>query len=333
MTAAAGRAGAGRPTPVFVLSLPRSGSTLLQRLLAAHSQVATTPEPWLLLPLVYMTRPEGVFAEYDHSVAVRAVTDLYRRVPDGAATLDRLVRHVALETYAGLADGAPVFVDKTPRYALIVDDLLRIFPEAHVVVLWRNPLSVLASLSQSWSSGRWVPWVHKIDLFDGLAALVEAAQRRPSRITALRYEDLVAAPEEELRRLCGALGLDWEPGMVESFADVDVAGTVGDRTGVRAYDAVSAEPVDKWRSSLASPVRRAWARRYLAWVGPRRLAVMGYDHDRLLGELTTGAVDWGRAVSDLASTVKGVAYNLLEPPQVRAKFRALPRLRDVHNHR
>ena len=45
--------------PVFLLSLPRSGSTLLQRLLAVSPEVATAPEPWFLLPLVQSTRATG----------------------------------------------------------------------------------------------------------------------------------------------------------------------------------------------------------------------------------------------------------------------------------
>ncbi|MFV1990599.1 MAG: sulfotransferase, partial [Acidimicrobiales bacterium] len=47
--------------PAFLLSLPRSGSTLLQRLLGAHSMVATVAEPWLLIPPLYALRDEGVY--------------------------------------------------------------------------------------------------------------------------------------------------------------------------------------------------------------------------------------------------------------------------------
>jgi hypothetical protein len=43
-----------RPTPLFLLSLPRSGSTLAQRILAAHGGIATTSEPWILLPYLYV---------------------------------------------------------------------------------------------------------------------------------------------------------------------------------------------------------------------------------------------------------------------------------------
>lgn len=53
-------------TPLFLFSLPRSGSTLAQRMLAAHPAVATVTEPWILLPFLYARKEEGVYAEYRH---------------------------------------------------------------------------------------------------------------------------------------------------------------------------------------------------------------------------------------------------------------------------
>src|SRR5688500_15750036 len=63
------------PTPLFLLSLPRSGSTLAQRILAAHEAIATASEPWILLPYLYTLRERGAYAEYNHRVLVRAVED------------------------------------------------------------------------------------------------------------------------------------------------------------------------------------------------------------------------------------------------------------------
>ncbi|MBT8101022.1 MAG: sulfotransferase, partial [Gammaproteobacteria bacterium] len=50
--------------PVFLLSLPRSGSTLLQRMLMTHPAISSVPEPWLLLPIFYPRRTSGHSAEY-----------------------------------------------------------------------------------------------------------------------------------------------------------------------------------------------------------------------------------------------------------------------------
>ena len=68
---------------------------------------------------------------------------------------------------------------------------------------------------------------------------------------------------------------------------------MGDRTGVERYRALSSEPVDKWREFVSNPLRRAWLKRYLEWLGGARLATMGYDLDALLEDLA--ATGSGRA--------------------------------------
>jgi len=62
--------------PIFVFSLPRSGSTLMQRILGSSTEISTVSEPWILLPLFYALKKEGVYAEYGHDVLVDAVEDL-----------------------------------------------------------------------------------------------------------------------------------------------------------------------------------------------------------------------------------------------------------------
>ena len=61
--------------PIFLFSLPRSGSTLAQRIIASHAEIATTAEPWLLLPCLYALRHGGVYAEYSQATAVKAIRD------------------------------------------------------------------------------------------------------------------------------------------------------------------------------------------------------------------------------------------------------------------
>ena len=56
----------------FIISQPRAGSTLLQRLLATHPQIQTIGEPWLAIPFVYALREKGVTAEYIHVSQYRA---------------------------------------------------------------------------------------------------------------------------------------------------------------------------------------------------------------------------------------------------------------------
>ena len=67
--------------PLFLLCLPRSGSTLVQRVLASHAEIATVSEPWLLLPLLYSIREHGIRAEYWHQTAAQAIADFIEELP------------------------------------------------------------------------------------------------------------------------------------------------------------------------------------------------------------------------------------------------------------
>lgn len=319
--------------PAFLLSLPRSGSTLLQRMIGAHSQVVTTAEPWLLLAPLYALRHEGVFAEYGHATATKALSDFCGQLPGGRADYLGAVGKMARELYGELAPaGAAVFLDKTPRYCMVVDDLLDAFPEAAIIVLHRNPLAILASISQTWLDGRWEPYLHKADLYLALERVLAAQRARPERFLALRYEDLVNSPEATLRSILSHLQLEWEPSVLEGFAGVSVAGSVGDLTGTVAYNSVSTAPLDKWRTTLASPVRKAWCRRYLTWIGSERLRLMGYDLDDLLADLAGQSSDWASAPADAVRVGKGIVYSLFEPDLIRSKVASLPRWRDVVRH-
>ena len=122
--------------PLFIFSLPRAGSTLLQRILAGHDGIASAAEPWLLLPALYTLRDTGVVAEYSHPIAVRAIKDFCRELPDGEATYLQHVRRQVLDLYAAASPpGTTYFLDKTPRYALIDEEIVSLLdPKAE----WRQ---------------------------------------------------------------------------------------------------------------------------------------------------------------------------------------------------
>jgi hypothetical protein len=209
--------------------------------------------------------------------------------------------------YADAAGGKRFFLDKTPRYHLVVDELLEVFPEAPVVFLWRNPLAIAASIIETWGSGRWVLDVYSIDLFEGLERLTNAYERQRKRAVAIRYEDLVQDPDDVARQLLESVGLTPVPGMTARFSDVRLRGTMGDPTGTHRYQSISLEPLARWRQSLANPVRKIWAKRYLNWIGERRLALMGYDLEELLTELEMIPASRRYLASDAARRMYGHA--------------------------
>lgn len=79
---------------IFIASQPRSGSTLLQSVLSNKSHVATTSEPWFLLPLLSMFDPDRVSAYYNHKLAVRAISDFTSKI-GRSEVFDKAVRNFA----------------------------------------------------------------------------------------------------------------------------------------------------------------------------------------------------------------------------------------------
>jgi hypothetical protein len=308
--------------PVFVLSLPRSGSTLLQRMLATHPQVATASEPWVLLPQLYALREHGATAEYGHRTAARAIADFADALPGGRDDYLAEVRRSALSLYERAAGDAAWFVDKTPRYHLVVDEIMALFPDARFVFLWRNPLAVAASIIDSFGRGHWNLDRYDVDLHGGIDRLVAAHARRDPRAVAVRFEDVVADPVAGTSAVFELLGLDAADATAEAFADTSLNGRMGDRTGTAAYTEISGEPVERWRMTMANPLRKRWCAGYLRALGRDRLAAMGYDLDELAREVAGIHARPAGLASDVARRAYG--YGRLRTSGRRLGRRSAP---------
>jgi len=292
--------------PVFVFSLPRSGSTLTQRVLAAHREIATASEPTILIPLLYSLRESGVYTEYWHRGIVQAIHDFCGQLPNGHADYFDAMRELCLGLYEKAGGGRRYFVDKTPRYHVVAEPILDLFPDAPAIFLWRNPLAVAASMLETWRPGNWDPGYFDVDLRLGVTRLVDAYSANSDRALSVRYEDLLARGATEWQRLFAYLDLEWEPEVLEGFESValprgDLAGRARYRTGV------STEPLEKWKAQMSNPVRKQWCKRYLRWIGSERLAVMGFDLPTMLDEVDAIPTSMHSTASDLVHVGSGYA--------------------------
>jgi hypothetical protein len=304
----------GLQEPIFLFSLPRSGSTLTQRLLSTHEEIATASEPWILLPYLYTLRDRGVYADYIHKSAVRAIRDFCRLMPEGEEGYLSELRNFVLQLYAKASGGTTrYFLDKTPSYSLIAEEILRLFPEGKFILLWRNPLAVVASMLETpWGpgAGEWNLYNRELQLFEGLESLVNVSQRHRAMVHVVRYEDILANPYEELSRIFEYLGLAYNASSLDRFKFVKLEGDFKDQFGIELYDRVSTEPLEKWKRTLTNPIRKAWCRSYLRWIGAERLALMGYDFDVLLADLHSVPTSLQWLVSDARHVGYGMARNL-----------------------
>ena len=168
---------------------------------------------------LYALRETGAVAEYGHRTAARAIADFGDSLPGGRDAYLAEVRRSVLALYEQAAGDAAWFLDKTPRYHLVVDEIMALFPDARFVFLWRNPLAVAASMIESFGHGHWNLKRYDVDLHGGLERLVSAHERGDPRTVAVRFEDVVADPASGTRPIFGLLGLDPAMAAAESFAD------------------------------------------------------------------------------------------------------------------
>lgn len=188
------------PSPVFVISPIRSGSTLLRVLLNSHSQVRAPHE--MHLRTLHVTRETG--AAGPGAGAAGPGTDLDR------AELEHLlwdrVMHRELQR-----SGKSVLVDKTPGNAAVWPRLAQAWPQARFVFLLRHPASIATSLAEA-GPERGARSVQAEVLDYGTK--VDAARRALPGLT-VRYEDLTADPAGVTRSLCAFLQVPWEPDMLQ----------------------------------------------------------------------------------------------------------------------
>lgn len=275
--------------PIFLICSPRTGSTLLQRILASHSKISSEGETHLLLPLLYAIRKEGVYSEYNHQQTFRGIRNFLYVLPDKTDSYLRRIQKLVISLFNEAAnEGAVYFLDKTPFYPLIAEDIIRTFPDGKFIVLWRNPLAMISSVVRQWGERRGRGWflypVYNV-LTKGITHLVDTTQKYKESVLVVKFEELIENPELELKKIMTYLELEFEEEMLKNFSKINMNGKLGDPTGVKRYQSISREPLEKWKKTLAFPLRKAWCRRYLKWLGKERLNVMGYDLNKLQMEL------------------------------------------------
>ncbi len=276
---------------VFVISPPRAGSTLLQRMLGSHSEIFTHPEPHLIAPLAHLGYYANVDkAPFDHinsAVALQGFVDaLPRREND---YLD------ALRAYADTLYGRMLtttscsfFLDKTPANALVLPFLRRLYPRAKYIVLTRHPLAVFSSYANSFFGGEWAE-AHAYNpiLERYVPAMAEFLRERPVPLLHITYEELVAAPAPQLERIFAFLGVEHEPEAVEyGRHDSGRSQGPGDPIAVHRHQRPTTESIDKWARELASdPAKKSLAVEMLDTLSPADLRSWGWTKEEVFAGL------------------------------------------------
>jgi Sulfotransferase family len=279
---------------VFVIGSPRSGSTLLARMIGAHSLIYGRPEPHLLTPLAHL----GYFAKvdkapYDAVLAAEAQREFVGQLPGGEqdyADACRAYADTLYERMLATRPGKKLFLDKTPAYALVLDFITRIYPDAKYIVLTRHPLAIFSSYAESFfnsdydAAHRYNPILERY-----VPAIAKLLRERGVPLFHVVYEKLVQQPEETLGRVFELLGVPNEPGAVEYGREPTEKG-LGDPIGVGKHSRPTTASLDKWAVEIAAePDRLLLCRQVIDRLDPADLALWGHPVETLWEPLERAA--------------------------------------------
>ena len=229
--------------PLIIVAAPRSGSTLLFETLAASTRLATLGgEAHALVESIAELRPGSPGVDSNRLTARHAtppVIDLIKhRILEGL--IDR--EGTVLKDQQGLR-----FLEKTPKNALRIPFLNRIFPDATWLYLWRDPRGNISSIIEAWRAGKWrtypslegfaLPWslllppgwqsmrgrpLEEVAAFQWSATngtiLDDLSFLPPDRWTTIDYDGFILDPASTIKRLCRFADLEYDEKLIERLS-------------------------------------------------------------------------------------------------------------------
>jgi len=245
--------GCPAPDPIFILGMPRSGSTLLEQILASHGEVEGTMElpdiPALVKRLGARTRKSEESA-YPETLATLG-PDSLRAL--GEDYLERARIHRKTDK--------PFFIDKMPNNWAHVGLIRLILPNARIVDARRHPLDCgFSNFRQHYARGQGFSYaLADMGLYyaDYVRLMAHFDLVLPGRVHRVIHERLIDAPEREIRALLGALGLPFDPACLRSHENKRAVRTASSEQVRRP---INRDGLGQWRA-------------YERWLGPLKEAL------------------------------------------------------------
>jgi hypothetical protein len=271
---------------IFIGGSPRSGTTLVQNMLDCHPLILGGPE-FLHIPDIMELRRKL------HASIDREWINIF-------CSKDDVDRHVVVSVkklFLSLADrhGRELYSEKTPENILVFSELIELLPEAHFIQVVRDPRAILSSMQQvkkraigkgikppffTASTSASIAYMKKC--FD---AGFKAVKHAPDKVLTVVYEQLLANPEMQAKKICNHLGIEWHESVLRPGDKAhlgDQAITI--KSNEIWYDSksynrnIAAQDLEKWKSDL-SPSQQF--RITMAFSDHSELLRCGYDFSLL----------------------------------------------------
>jgi len=238
--------GAGHPSaePIFIVGMPRTGTTLTERIVSSHSAVFAAGELNHFGRLVRIAAQARANPDFDVA-RVRSVL---------AGDLTRLGK-AYIDNTRPATGHTPRFIDKMPLNFLYAGFIAQALPNARIICLRRNPMDTCLSNFRQLFSLRSAYYAYSYDLLDcgRYYLLFDALMRHwdalfPGRILTLQYETLVTEQEARSRELLDFCGLEWEPACLDFHANQAPVATA---SSAQVREPMYRSAVARWRHYAA----------------------------------------------------------------------------------
>ncbi|MDZ7783225.1 MAG: sulfotransferase [Halioglobus sp.] len=248
---ARGGCGHGAPDPIFILGMPRAGSTLLEQILASHSQVDGTMELHNILGLAQRLRGRTAAGGAQYPANLREIDpDYFRRFGERF-----------IEDTRDYRAGAPLFIDKMPNNFLHIGLIHLILPRAKVIDARRSPMACcFSNFKQLFGEGQefsydlgWMGRYYR----DYVRLMAHWDEVLPGFVLRVRHEDVLDDLEGQVRRMLDFCGLEFEEQCLRYYETERAVRTPSSEQVRRPIDRAAAE---QWHN-------------FDPWLGPLREAL------------------------------------------------------------
>ena len=256
--------GCPAPDPIFIVGLPRAGSTLLEQILASHSQVDGTMELPNILALAH--KLDGRRRVDDEALYPGNLSELTADELRGFG--ETYIRDTAIHR-----KGAPFFIDKMPNNFRHIGLIHLILPNAKIIDARRDPMACCFSgFKQLFGEGQdftyGLPEVGRY-YRDYVALMAHWDEVLPGRVLRVQYEDVVADLETQVRRILDHCGLAFEQGCVDFHATERAVRTASSE---QVRQPIFQSGLDQWQNfePYLAPLKEVLGDLLVAEPNPRR---------------------------------------------------------------
>ena len=226
-----------KKSPIFIVGLPRTGTTLTERIVSSHSQVETIGETQFLQ--MVLRRESGV--QSIESMNVEMIEALEKCDPE-------LIAKGYIDSVNYRLGNEPFFIDKLPFNFLFLGFIAKAWPDAKIIHLGRNPMDACFSMYKQIFT-----WAYKFSYsLEGLGEYYVAYDRLrqhwrdvlKDRLIEVEYESLVSDPENQTRILLDKLGLSFEQSCLDFDKNQAPSATA---SSVQIREKAHSRSINKWQ--------------------------------------------------------------------------------------